>query len=149
MESSPCPVSLSIKPSDGRDPREWILKLKEQKPIYPPGIASIWLCVCLNGKWKVILITLLSLCLLEGLSANLAGRLALCPCADVLLAHAWPSLLVTLKPFWLLFLFGKPKRRSTKWETTSELGAHKRFPGQLLPQRRKRRLWGSPPNFWK
>lgn len=51
MESSPCPVSLSIHPSDGRDPREWILKLKEQKPIYPPGIASIWLCVCLSGKW--------------------------------------------------------------------------------------------------
>lgn len=96
MESSPCPVSLSIHPSDGRDPREWILKLKEQKPIYPPGIASIWLCVCLSGKWKVILITLLSLCLLEGLSASLAGRLALCPAAAALLAHAWPSLLLPL-----------------------------------------------------
>lgn len=39
----------------------------------------------------------------------------------------FPSLHITLKPSWLLFLFGNPRCRSTKWETTSELRDHK-FP---------------------
>lgn len=46
--------------------------------------------VCLNGKWQVVLITFLSLYLPEALSANLAERLALCLCENVLLENAWP-----------------------------------------------------------
>lgn len=44
----------------------------------------------------MVLITFLSLCLPEALSASLAGRLALCPCVNVLLENAWLSLFVSL-----------------------------------------------------
>lgn len=59
--------------------------------------------VCLSESGKR-LIPFSSRCLWEALSASLAGRLALCLCADVLLANAWPCLLLppslhfTLKP---------------------------------------------------
>lgn len=158
MESFPCPVSLSINPSEGRDPRERILKLKEQKPIYPPGMASI-LALCLP-QWKVESDSdypLVTACWRACLPTRELGTLSLhgCSAGTCLALSPSPSLLISLKPSWLLFLFGKPRCRSTKWETTCELGAHKRFPGQLLPQRENQRkeeekeALGSPPNFWK
>lgn len=44
MDLSPCPLSLSVNPSDGRDPGGHILKFKEeQKTIHHEGIAPTWL----------------------------------------------------------------------------------------------------------
>lgn len=97
MESSPCPVSLSINPSDGRDPREWILKLKEQKPIYPPGMASI-LALCLpqrkvksDSDYPLVTLPAGGPVCQPGCEA---GTLSSSGCS--LLAHAWPSLLLHL-----------------------------------------------------
>lgn len=100
MEFSLCPLSLSINPSDESDPGKWILKLtgRARNNLSSRHCFHLGSYVCLNGKWQVVLITFLSLCLLEALSANLAGRLALCPCVNVLLENAWPSRCITLKP---------------------------------------------------
>ena len=98
MESSPCPSSLSINPSEERTPGGWILKFKGRAK----NNLTSRLCfhfgshVHLNGKWQVVLITFLSFCLPEALSANLARSLALCPCINVLLGNAWPSLIPSL-----------------------------------------------------
>lgn len=103
MESSPCPVSLSINPSDGRDPREWILKLKEQKPIYPPGIASI-LAPCLpqrkvesDSDYPLVTLPAGGPVCQPGWEA---GTLSLCGCSagTCLALSPSASLLITLKP---------------------------------------------------
>lgn len=79
MESSPCPLSLSINPSEERNPGGWILKFKGRAK----NNLTSRLCfhfgsyVHFNGKWQVVLITFLSFCLPEALSANLARSLAL------------------------------------------------------------------------
>lgn len=55
MESSLCPLSLSINSSDGRNPGGWILKFKGRaKNNLSPGIASILVPVSASmesGKW--------------------------------------------------------------------------------------------------
>lgn len=98
MESSPCPLSLPINPSDGRSPGGQVLKFKgrAKNNLSSRNCSRFGSHVCLNGKWQVVLITSLSLWLPETPSANLAGRLALCPCANVLLESAWSSLLSPL-----------------------------------------------------
>lgn len=62
------PLSLSINPSDGRDPGGWILKFKGRAKtnLSSTHCSHFGSHVCLNGKWQVVLITFLSLCLPAG-----------------------------------------------------------------------------------
>lgn len=150
MESSLSPLSLSINLSGGRDPGGWILKFKGRAKtnLSSTHCSHFGSHVCLNGKWQVVLITFLSLCPPGGPSISQpcwkVGTLSLYKCSAWKCRGRSPfcSLHNTLKPSWLHFFLGNPRCRSTKWETTSELGNHDSFPGQLLPQRWRKRKEG-------
>lgn len=114
MESSTCPLSLSIKPLGGRDPREWLLKLKgrarnhlSSRPCFHFGSH-----VGLNGKWQVVLITFLSLPAGSRLPTLPGGWHSVLVRTFCLKRPG--SLSVSLKPSWLLFLCGNPRCCSTK-----------------------------------
>lgn len=120
MGLSLCPSSLSINPSDGRDPGGQMVKLKEeQNTIHYAGMARTWLPHGHQWMWQV---SLFQSCHSHCQGSCLMGpaeRVAfwavsmfclemLDPPSSILLPH------ITRSPSRLLFSFGNPRCHSTK-----------------------------------
>lgn len=141
-ESSPCPLSLSISPWGGGGPqgdRSWSSKEEQKANLSSKHCFHFGSHVCLNGKWQVVLITSLSLCLLEALVCQPCWKLgtpSLCKCSAWKCLALSPSLSlhITLETFLIAFFVWESKVSLNKMRNRQWLGDHKSFQDHLLPR---------------